>query len=123
MNRTILTMGCVALTGVIWLCNYELHEKITAEKKVAQLESELKEKTRDIEILEFNYNEDIKTLLQGRKDVSLYVTTTYKGDYYVICASIDTTIDCQFAIGTHKEKVIAEFEASEIKKELNLTGE
>jgi len=109
MNRLAIITGLALFASVN--CAYLCTVLDTAKQ-------ESKEKSQTITTLQYDYREDILTLLQGRKDVSFYVESLKDYETYALCASIDKSIDCQFVIYTHTDKDVLEFKAEKLKKEI-----
>lgn len=112
MNNTLLIFAFIICGALL----FNKHQAVKQELETVKQES--KEKSQDIEILKFNYTEDILTLLRGRKDVSVSVTTLSQYDDYVLCATIRHDYDCQFVLATHKDKMVLNYELSELKKQI-----
>lgn len=109
MSRLAIITGLALFASVNCAYLYTILDTVKQESKEA---------SQTIKSLQYDYREDILTLLQGRKDVSLYVELLKDYETYALCASIDTSIDCQFVIYTHTDKDVLEFKAEKLKKEI-----
>ena len=119
MNK-ILTTALVFVLGASTIA-YVGHKRIeNLNQDIKTVKQKNYDLSRDLKSLKYDYNTDVLELLKGRKDVSMYVTMLEDYEDYVLCASIDHTIDCMFVIAEHTDKDVLEYKMSKIKTQFNI---